>query len=252
MKEKHIKITSKLEESSARIKLDGETYLVDSEDLGIKSAAVITRIYHKGKIVYSRKFSYKHMLHAPDFKRKLSQAIEKQRGIAIETVKIEKIEKNVPYKKYIKEVETLIDENRLEQALQLLYDAETRYPNNPIIYSYQGYLETIVNKKYSEGVKTCRYAIDILTEQMPLGKEFFLPTLYLNLGKAYLSANRRKDAYRSFKRGLDIDKNNEALFNELKSLGIRKKPPLSFLQRSNPLNKYLGKLLHQRNANCRS
>lgn len=245
MKEKHIKITSKLKESSARIKLDGETYLVDSEDLGIKSAAIITRIYHKGKIVYSHKFSYKHMLHAPDFKRKLSEAIEEQRGIAIETIKIEKTEKNVPYKKYIKEVESLLQGNKPEDALRVLYDAGVRYPNNPIIYSYQGYLEAIVNKQYSKGVKTCRHAIDVLMEQMPLGKEFFLPTLYLNLGKAYLAANMLKDAYMSFKKGLEIDKNNEALFNELKSMGIRKKPPLPFLQRSNPLNKYLGRLLHQ-------
>jgi tetratricopeptide (TPR) repeat protein len=80
---------------------------------------------------------------------------------------------------------------------------------------------------------------------MPLGKEFFLPILYLNLGKAYLAANRKKDAYKSFKKGLEIDKKNEALFNELKGLGIRKKPPLPFLQRSNPLNRYLGRLLHQ-------
>ena len=86
-------------------------------------------------------------------------------------------------------------------------------------------------------------AIKDLTEQMPLGKEFFLPALYLNLGKACLAADKRKDAYESFKRGLEIDKNNEALFNELESLGIRRKQPLSFLSRSNPLNKYLGRLM---------
>jgi tetratricopeptide (TPR) repeat protein len=105
-------------------------------------------------------------------------------------------------------------------------------------------LETVVNKQYSKGVEICRQAIKALIEQMPLGKEFFLPTLYLNLGKAYLAAEKRKDAYESFRRGLKIDKNNEALFSEMKSLGIRKKPPLSFLNRSNPLNKYLGKLIY--------
>ena len=244
MKKKQVKITSKLQEFSTKIMLNGETYLVDSEDLGIKSAAIITRIYLKGKIIYSHKSSYKNILPEPDFNKKLSEVIKKQQEIAVEALKLEKAPQNVPYKKYIKEVDTLIDENKLEQALQLLYDVEARYPNNPVIYSYQGYLETIVNKQYSKGVKTCINAIDILTEQMPLGKEFFLPTLYLNLGKAYLAASRRKDAYKSFKRGLEIDKNNEALFNELKSLGIRKKPPLPFLKRSNPLNKYLGKLLY--------
>ena len=246
MKENHVRITSKLRETSFRIHLDGQTYLVDSEDQGIKHAAILTRVYHKGEIIYSHKFSYKKMLHNPDLKKEISEIMARQREIAIEALKIEKTAQNVPYKKYIKEVESLIDENMLERALQVLNDAEALYPNNPVIFSYQGYLDTMVNKQYSKGVKTCEHAIKVLSEEMPLGKEFFLPTLYLNLGKVYLAANRKKDAYESFKRGLEIDKNNEALFSELKALGIRKKAPVSFLNRSNLLNRYLGKLLHSK------
>jgi tetratricopeptide (TPR) repeat protein len=244
MEKKHVKITSKSQESSTKVKLDGETYLIDSEDLGINNATIITRVYLKGKIIYSHKFSYKNMLRDPDLNEKLSEVIKRQQELAIHSLKMEKAAQNVPYRTYIKEVEALINEKKLEQALHVLYDAGSRYPNNPVIFSYQGYLETVVNKQYSKGVETCRQAIKALIEQMPLGKEFFLPTLYLNLGKAYLAAEKRKDAYESFKRGLKIDKNNEALFSEMKSLGIRKKPPLSFLNRSNPLNKYLGKLLY--------
>ena len=242
MQKKHVKITSKFQETSTKIKLNGETYLVDSEDLGTAHATIITRVYHKGKIIYSHKFSYKNMLSDPDLNEKLSEVIKRQRELAVESLKLEKAAQNVPYRKYIKEVESLINEKKLEQALHVLYDARDHYPNNPVIFSYQGYLETVVNKQYSKGVKTCRQAITALIEQMPLGKEFFLPVLYLNLGKTYLAADKKKDAYESFKRGIEIDKNNEALFNELKSLGIRKKPPLSFLSRSNPLNKYLGML----------
>jgi tetratricopeptide (TPR) repeat protein len=244
MKKKQVKITSKLQETSAKIKIDGETYLLDSEDLGITNATIITRVYHKGKIIYSHKFSYKNMLSESDLHEKLSEIIKRQRELAIESLKLEKVAQNVPYRTYIKEIESLISERKLEQALHILYDARGRYPNNPVIFSYQGYLETVVNKQYSKGIKICREAIEALIEQMPLGKEFFLPALYLNLGKAYLAADKKKDAYASFKRGLEIDKNNEALFNELKSLGIRRKPPLSFLNRSNPLNKYLGRLLY--------
>jgi tetratricopeptide (TPR) repeat protein len=244
MKKKHVKITSKLQETSEKVMIDGETYLVDSEDLGKSNASIITRIYHKGKIIYSHKFSYKNLLSEPDLNEKLSEVIKRQRELALESLKLEKAAQNVPYRKYIKEIEALISEKKLEEALNVLYDARGRYPNNPVIFSYQGYLEIVVNKQYSKGVKTCREAISALTEQMPLGKEFFLPVLYLNLGKAYLAADKRKDAYESFKRGLEIDKNNEALFDELKSLGIRRKPPLSFLSRSNILNKYLGQLLY--------
>jgi len=244
MQKKHVKITSKFQETSKKIKLDGDTYLVDSEDLGTTNATIITRVYHKGKIIYSHKFSYKNMLSDPDLNEKLAEVIKRQRELAIQSLKLEKAAQNVPYRTYIKEVESLINEKKLEQALHVLYDARDRYPNNPVIFSYQGYLETVVNKQYSKGVKTCRQAIKALMEQMPLGKEFFLPVLYLNLGRVYLAADKRKDAYESFKRGLEIDKNNEVIFNELKSLGIRRKQPLSFLSRSNPLNKYLGRILY--------
>jgi tetratricopeptide (TPR) repeat protein len=244
MDKKHVKITSKSQESSTKVKIDGETYLLDSEDLGVNSATIITRVYHKGKIIYSHKFSYKDMVRDPDLNEQLSEVIKKQQELAIQSLKMEKAAQNVPYRTYIKEVEALINEKNLEQALEVLYDAGGRYPNNPVIYSYQGYLETVVNKQYSKGVETCREAIKALMEQMPLGKEFFLPTLYLNLGRACLAADKRKDAYESFKKGLQIDKKNEALFNEMKRLGIRRKPPIPFLSRSNPLNKYLGKLLY--------
>ena len=244
MQKKHVKITSKSHETSKKIKLSGDTYLIDSEDLGPSNAAIVTRVYLKGKVIYSHRFSYKSMLTDPDLHKKLSGVIKRQQELALETLKLEKAAQNVPYRTYIKEVESLINEKKLEQALHVLYDARDRYPNNPVIFSYQGYLETVVNKQYARGVEKCRQAIKALKEQMPLGKEFFLPVLYLNLGKAYLAADKRKDAYESFKRGLKIDKNNEYLFKELKSLGIRKKPALSFLSRSNPLNKYLGMLLY--------
>jgi len=246
MKKKHVKITSQSKESSTKVHFDGETYLVDSEDLGTGSATIITRVYLKGKIIYSYKLSYRNMLSDPDLKEKLSEVIRRQQELAIQSLKMEKAAQNVPYKTYIKEVEALINENKLEQAFLVLSDAGSRYPNNPVIFSYRGYLETVFNKQYSKGIEICKRAVRDMIEQMPLGKEFFLPTLYLNLGKACLAADKRKDAYDFFKKGLDIDKNNEALFNEMKSMGIRRKQPLSFLSRSHPLNKYLGRLFYSR------
>jgi tetratricopeptide (TPR) repeat protein len=244
MKKKHLKIISRSQEFSTKVKFDGETYLIDSEDLGINHATIITRVYLKGKIIYSHKFSYKKMLSDADLSEKLSEVIKKQQELAVQSLKMEKAAQNIPYRTYIKEAEALINEKNLGQALEVLYEAGGRYPNNPVIVSYQGYLETVVNRQYSKGVETCRQAIKDLMEQMPLGKEFFLPTLYLNLGKACLAADKKKDAYESFKKGLKIDKTNEALFSEMKSLGIRRKVPISFLSRSNPLNKYLGMLLY--------
>jgi hypothetical protein len=44
---------------------------------------------------------------------------------------------------------------------------------------------------------------------------------------------------------LKIDPDHKGIKWELKKLGSRKKPPLSFLDRSNPLNILLGKLMNK-------
>lgn len=67
------------------------------------------------------------------------------------------------------------------------------------------------------------------------------PDHFLRLGTIYLVANRKKEALRIFRLGLRVGKNPN-ISRWLQVLGDRKKPVLPFLERSNPLNKYLGKL----------
>jgi hypothetical protein len=68
---------------------------------------------------------------------------------------------------------------------------------------------------------------------------------YLNLGKAYLAAGKKKDAINAFNKGLQHDKSNSDLRKELRGLGMRKKPPVSFLDRANPINKCIGMILQK-------
>jgi tetratricopeptide (TPR) repeat protein len=70
--------------------------------------------------------------------------------------------------------------------------------------------------------------------------------LYLILGRVHLLAGQKRAAIRTFQRGLEHG-NNAALHDELGALGIRRSPPLRFLKRSNPINKYLGLLLKRVN-----
>jgi tetratricopeptide (TPR) repeat protein len=150
-----------------------------------------------------------------------------------------------PYKEYVNEVEDLLRTKNQEEAFELLTEAMEYYPYNPIILSYRGYIEALVNKEYADGIKICRESFKILKSQMSLAEGFFLPILYLNLGRTYLIANNKKDAYYSFQKGLDVDKNNEVILKELKKIGIRRNPFFPFLKRSNPLNKYIGILTYK-------
>lgn len=64
---------------------------------------------------------------------------------------------------------------------------------------------------------------------------------FLRLGTVYLIAGRRKEALRIFHLGLRLGR-HPGLSRMLQAMGLRQKPVLSFLARSNPLNRYLGKI----------
>jgi hypothetical protein len=71
--------------------------------------------------------------------------------------------------------------------------------------------------------------------------------LYLNLGRAYVAARRKRDALDAFRKGLEYDKSNREILVEIRALGSRKKAVVPFLDRSNPINKYIGKIVHKEN-----
>ena len=68
------------------------------------------------------------------------------------------------------------------------------------------------------------------------------PVLYLNLGKIYLMQGKTEEAIEILRKGL-TQGTNEQIIAELGRIGTRRPPPLSFLSRDNPLNKYLGIIL---------
>jgi hypothetical protein len=70
------------------------------------------------------------------------------------------------------------------------------------------------------------------------------PILYLNLGRAYIAAGRKVEGIKSFEKGLKFDRSHFELKKEQRLLGIRKPPVVPFLSRSNPINKYIGIILH--------
>ena len=119
------------------------------------------------------------------------------------------------------------------------------YPSDLFLLSYRGYLTATVENKPEEGIRICRDAIERLGSSVPFGSEFFYPVFYLNLGRAYLEAGRKKDAIAAFEKGLRNDPENHDILWELKKLGSRKQVPIPFLERSNPINKYIGILLRK-------
>jgi len=145
---------------------------------------------------------------------------------------------------YLRAVRTHLRNDRQKDAHDLLLQATVQYPDEPLILSYFGCMQALVGKKFRNGVETCKRAIQLLKEKETFSEEILFPVFYLNLGRAYVAAGRKKDAIDSFKKGLKYDNGNSDLHKELHRLGVRKQAPVPFLDRSNPINKNIGIVLH--------
>jgi len=141
---------------------------------------------------------------------------------------------------YLRAVRSHIRNGKNKDAYSLLLQATVQYPEDPLILSYYGSLQAIVDKKFRSGVENCKRAIRMLEEQGPPSEKAYYPVFYHNLGKAFIAAGRKKDALDALKKGLKYESGNSDLKKELQDLGVRKQPPLPFLDRSNPINVVLG------------
>ena len=99
--------------------------------------------------------------------------------------------------------------------------------------SYYGLCLALVANENREGLRCCREAVTL---------ESYNPDIRCNLGRVLLYAGRRAEAYRCFLRGLALGGDHPTIRSALRSMGIRSRPALPFLPRSNPLNAFLGRL----------
>lgn len=101
--------------------------------------------------------------------------------------------------------------------------------------SFFGLCLALVQKKYKEAVDLCKRAIDL---------EFYNGDHYANLSRVYAAAGNRKKALETAEAGLKIVPEHEELQKARRELGLRSRPPLPFLDRSNPINVTLGQSRH--------
>ncbi len=147
---------------------------------------------------------------------------------------------------YIRTVNAYLLKGKHKSAYAVIQRAVVMCPDDPFILSFYGSLQASVDKKHRSGVDNCTKAISMVQKNAGVvGKELLFPVLYLNLGKAYVAAGKKKNAVTAFSQGLRYDPQHTAINKELKKLGTRKRPVVSFLDRSNPVNKYLGKALNR-------
>ena len=110
-----------------------------------------------------------------------------------------------------------------------------RTPKDASGLSYFGLCLALVKKQFKPAIDLCRRAIDL---------EFYNGDHYANLARVYVAAGNRKKAIETLENGLKLVPEHEYLLEVRKSLGVRARPAVPFLDRSNPINVSLGQARH--------
>lgn len=105
-----------------------------------------------------------------------------------------------------------------------------------LFYGYLGQAIARCEGRKHEGLELCRHAVQV---------EPFRPENHLNLAQLYLMVGNRRGALRSLRDGLALDSDHRGLLELQKRMGVRRRPPIPFLARTNPLNVILGQVRHR-------
>jgi len=149
---------------------------------------------------------------------------------------------------YIRAVTLQLQQGKKRVAYDLVRQAVVKHEHNALLLSYYGYLQAVLEGKYRSGIEACSNALSLFRKQSARGVVTdgeLNALLHFNLGRAYLSSGKRKEAIDTFRAGLRHDRQNRNILTQLNSMGARRNIPLNFLARSNPLNKYIGFLLNK-------
>lgn len=226
------------------VTINNEGYVVMTKDQGRSKALASTIVYQDGTEVFRKDWEYLSIMEDKEFNNKLFAFLHKCHSAGIEKFTAEILKKSKTKNDYFHDAKKLIKDGHPPEALALLKTGLECYPGDPFLMTYYGCLVAIVGNNPFEGIRICKESFRQLKKGMPVGKEHFYPTFYLNLGRAYLASGDKKRAVESFMTGLRFDNDEKHLNEEMQNLGIRRRPFLPFLRRSNLINKHIGKLLH--------
>jgi Flp pilus assembly protein TadD len=123
-----------------------------------------------------------------------------------------------------------------EEALQHARRALGIAPKNPFYLSYTGLLAALSEKRFGDAETLCREA---------LGMRCNHAQLYLNLAEVYHQAGRTGDAIDTLEKGLVSAGRDFRIRRALEKIGVRRSPVVTFLHRSHPVNRALGRWRHR-------
>ncbi len=132
----------------------------------------------------------------------------------------------------------LCRQNDWDRGLQLLSEA-VEAPGGKelpgVIFAYLGYGLARYQRRMKDGLKLCEHAVKV---------QYYEPENHLQLARVQMLMSNRRSAVSSIARGLKLDPAHRGLKELRVEIGVRKRPPIPFLGRSNPINVLIGRLRH--------
>jgi len=141
---------------------------------------------------------------------------------------------------YVELATVYIKEKDWKRALGVLGEAQRHLSKRPAqgvrtqLLSTFGLCLAMGGNNIAKGIKYCEQAVAI---------EPYQPRFYYHLGMVYLRGSKKQMALAAFFKGSRIDPDHPGIKDQLRKLGERRGPLLSFLPRKHILNKTLGKLV---------
>jgi len=123
-----------------------------------------------------------------------------------------------------------------QEALQHARSALSRSPRNPFYMSYVGLLVAVTEDRYADAQALCQEALSLRHNHAQL---------YLNLAEVYRLAGRKDDAIATLEKGMISSGRDFRLRRALETIGVRRDPVVTFLHRSHPINRTLGRWRHR-------
>lgn len=242
---KRISTTLRIEFKSI-IQKGGDRYLIVSENITTDKMVITTRVFRNAEPIMNRRKDALRPANPLD-SIAIEEMVRNQHLAVIQEVE-EKPERK-PEKgshDFLEEARVFLRKRNNAKAYEVLRHGVEVYPEDPYLLTYYGSMASIVGDNVREGARACRKAIDIVKEKMPSGKEDILPKFYVNLARAYMGGHDRKGAIQALYEGTAYEPKDGVIHKELVKFGVRKPPPIPFLRRNNPINKYIGILVHRK------
>jgi len=123
------------------------------------------------------------------------------------------------------------------EASLLLDSRAQKSSGQPRYRSYYGLCLSSTKGRMKEALKLCRKACE---------DEFYNYEVWFNLGKVEREAGNQFKAHKALVRALRLSPSKGEIKAELKRLGLRRPPVITFLSRDHLLNRILGRITYRR------